>query len=254
MVAPADPKGINKAGSPRHPEHVIEAWGYVHGRQERSRLFIGGAMFLAGAMVIVGAFFLYYFTRPNVHQASDAFYRSSELSGPELKRHIKEKGIKTVIRLVGTEDSNREGYEEETAAIAETDAKLIVAALPTSRLPYRSEMSTLFEALDKAERPIFVHCKQGSDRSGLVSAIWLHDYEGRPFDEARKQLSLEYGHVPYGGASAMDDFLDRYAEFAKSHPGTSIKEWTKRHYFEEKPGRELVAWYDGVTYRPVNGG
>jgi protein tyrosine phosphatase (PTP) superfamily phosphohydrolase (DUF442 family) len=243
MVAPADPHGINKAGSPRNHDHVIEAWGYVHGRQERKRLFIGGAVFLAGAMIIVGAFFLYFFTRPNVHQTSGSFYRSSELSGPELKRHIREKGIKTVIRLVGTEDSNREGYEEETAAIAQTDARLVVAALPTSRLPYRSEMSKLFQALDSAERPIFVHCKQGSDRSGLVSAIWLHDYEGKTLDEARNQLSLEYGHIPHGGASDMDKFLDMYEEFARTNKNISIKEWTRLHYFEEKPGRE-VAWYE----------
>ena len=234
MVAPVDPHGINKAGSPRDHEHVIEAWGYVHGRQERKRLFIGGAVFLAGAMVIVGAFFLYFFTRPNVHQAATDFYRSSELSGPELKRHIKEKGIKTVIRLVGTEDSNRESYEEEEAAIAETDARLIVAALPTSRLPYRSEMVRLFAALDMAQRPIFVHCKQGSDRSGLVSAIWLHDYEGKSLDEARNQLSIAYGHIPGGGASSMDEFLDRYAAYARTHPGVSIKKWATEVYDVEK--------------------
>jgi protein tyrosine phosphatase (PTP) superfamily phosphohydrolase (DUF442 family) len=240
MVAPVDPRGINKAGAPHNLDHTIEAWGYVHGRQERKRLFIGGAVFLAGCLLIVGAFFLYFFTRPNVHQTSTLFYRSSQLSGPELKRHIREKGIRTVIRLVGTEDANRETYEEEAAAIAETDAKLVVASLPTSRLPYRSEMLRLFAALDTAERPVFVHCKQGSDRTGLVTAIWLHDYEGRPLGEAREQLSLEYGHIPFGGASDMGKFLDMYEVYAKDHPGVSIKQWTTNVYDVEKPGREVA--------------
>jgi hypothetical protein len=85
-----------------------------------------------------------------------------------------------------------------------------------------------------------VHCKQGSDRSGLVSAIWLHDYEGKSLEEARNQLSLEYGHIPGGGASAMDEFLDQYAAYAKDHPGVSIKQWTRDVYNVEKPGREVV--------------
>ena len=48
----------------------------------------------------------------------------------------------------------------------------------------------------------------------------------------------------------MVRFLDMYAEFAASNPGVSIKEWTKLHYFEEKKGRDIQPWYDGVVYTP----
>lgn len=242
MVAPVDPHGINKAGSPRDLHHTIEAWGYIHGRQERKRLFIGGAVFLAACLMIVGAFFLYIFTRSNVHQTTSNLSRSSELSGPELKRLIKDKGIKTVIRLVGIDDSNAEGYEEQTAAVAETDATLVVAKLPSSRMPWRSEMIVLFDALDSAERPIHIHCQAGSDRSGLVSAIWLHDYEGRTLEEARQQLAFfPYGHVAFGAASELGKFLDMYEAYAQTHPGVSIKQWVTDVYNVEKRGREVAS-------------
>jgi protein tyrosine/serine phosphatase len=102
-------------------------------------------------------------------------------------------------------------------------------------------MIRLFQALDEAERPIHIHCEAGSDRSGLVSAIWLHDYEGRTMEEARKQLAfIPYGHVEFGAASELGKFLDLYEAFARTHPGISIKQWVRDHYFEEKPGREVA--------------
>lgn len=251
MVAPKDPSGINKLHSPKELDFQIDSWGYVHGRQSRIRLFIGGGVFLAGALLIFVAFFLYRFSTDNLHAVSQDVYRSRQLSGNQLKKVINDNGIKTVIRLVGTEDSNRESFEEEQAAIEQTEAELVVASLPSSRLPYRSEIQRVFEALDNAKAPILVHCKHGSDRTGLVSTIWMHDYMGRPLSEAREQLAFfPYGHVAWGEASAMQQFLNMYAEFAKTNPGISIKDWVKLHYFEEKEGRAIQPWYDGVVYRP----
>jgi protein tyrosine phosphatase (PTP) superfamily phosphohydrolase (DUF442 family) len=251
MVAPIDPRGINKAHSPKTVGYQIDSWGYVHGRQSRTRLFIGGGVFLVGALLIIVAFMLYRFAGDNMHRVSEDVFRSRQLTGPEFKRAIKENNIRTVIRLVGVDDRNRESFEAEERAVNEMGAKLVVAKLPTSRLPYRSELAAVFEALDNAEPPLLVHCQHGSDRTGLVSTIWLHDYLGKPLEEARGQLAFfPYGHVSWGDASAMGQLIDMYANFAKSNPGVSIKEWVKLHYFEEKPGRDIQPWYDGVAYQP----
>ena len=253
MVASNDPQGINKAGSPGKLDHQIDSWGFVHGRQSRIRLVIAAVVLGAGLASIVFAYLLVRFGNDNFHKVSDDYYRSDQLDGPELKRSIDKLGIKTVIRLVGTDDGDAASYAEESAAVAETDAKLVVAKMAATRLPYRSELSRVFEALDTAERPLLVHCRQGSDRTGLISAIWQHDYKGRPLAEARKQLAFfDYGHVPIGGSAAMDEFLDMYEKFLADHPGASlsIQEWVKQNYFNEKPGREISAWYDGVSYAP----
>ncbi|MCA8911812.1 MAG: tyrosine-protein phosphatase [Planctomycetes bacterium] len=252
MVASKDPHGINKIGSPGKLDHQIDSWGFVHGRQSRIRLIIGAVVLGAGAVGIVVAFLLVRFGGDNFHKVSDDFYRSDQLDGPAMKRVIERNGIATVIRLVGTEDSNAESYEEESAAVAETDAKLVVAKMAATRLPYRSELSRVFEALDTSQRPLLVHCRQGSDRTGLISAIWLHDYKGESLEKAREQLAVFYGHMPVGSSTAMDDFLDMYDQYSKDHPGEklTIQQWVKLHYFVEKPGHEIQPWHDGVMYEP----
>ena len=52
----------------------------------------------------------------------------------------------------------------------------------------------------------------------------------------------------------MHEFLDLY-EAGREAGGhnLNIRNWVKQHYFNEKPGRELQPWYDGVLYRPEGG-
>jgi hypothetical protein len=93
----------------------------------------------------------------------------------------------------------------------------------------------------------------GSDRAGLVSAIWLHDYQGVPLNEARRQMSFfPYMHVSAGAAGSLVRFLDMYEEHRKANPDEHllIRDWVRLHYFTEREGREIEPWYDGVLYTP----
>lgn len=74
-----------------------------------------------------------------------------------------------------------------------------------------------------------------------------------PYEEARQQLRFfPYGHVSFGDASAIGDFLEMYEDHV-SETGREMKieDWIKRHYFIEKEGREIEPWLDGVMYEPV---
>ena len=148
MVAPTDPRGVNRIGSPGSLDHKIDSWGYVHGRQDRLRLYIGAGVVFAGIVALVLAFLLYRFGTHNFHEVSENAFRSRQLDGAAFQHYIREHDIDTVIRLVGVEDRNRATYEEELEAVQGAGAKLVVAKLATSRLPYRSELSDLFAALD----------------------------------------------------------------------------------------------------------
>jgi len=93
----------------------------------------------------------------------------------------------------------------------------------------------------------------GSDRAGLVSVIWLHDYQSVPLDEARKQLSFfPYMHFRFGAADSLNHFLDDYQDWRKANPGQNllIRDWVRLHYFTERDGRDIEPWYDGVLYTP----
>ncbi len=62
-----------------------------------------------------------------------------------------------MIRLVGVDDSNAEGFKLQQEAMGRTDANLVVASLATSRKPYRHELRRLYDALHQATLPVLIH-------------------------------------------------------------------------------------------------
>jgi protein tyrosine/serine phosphatase len=61
------------------------------------------------------------------------------------------------------------------------------------------------EVLQKAEKPILVHCMSGADRSGLVSALYIAAVAKLGEEAAESQISFQYGHIPlwFSAAYAM---------------------------------------------------
>lgn len=258
MVAPSDPNGIVKASAPTRVDHTIEAWGFVYGSTDKRRVLLGWACF-GGAFVfvMVAAFLLVRYGGHNKHaNEATGFVRSAELDGKAMTAAIRQHNIRSVVRLVGTEGNDAASYQEEAAACEAQGVKHFVAKMAATRLPWRSELRRLFEVLDNIAgdpslQPVLIHCSAGSDRTGLVSVIWMHDYKGVSYAEARKQLAWDkYMHVRFGEAGEMTDFLSMYEAFVESNPRErlSIQQWVARHYFVEKPGRENQPWLDGTVY------
>lgn len=239
--------------SPRKLDFEIDDWGFVHGRIDPKRRIIGWVVVVGGGLLLALIIFaMYRFGGDNFGTVTEGkVYRSDMPSGKQVKAKIKKYDIKTVLRLIGIKDQNAESYEEESAAVDETDAILLIAPLPTSRKPYRSELQTLFMHLDSIAKdglPVLIHCKQGSDRTGLVSVIWLHDYEDVPFREAREQMNF-WPHMHVGGDS-IDDFLDEFEAFSGHDPSIKIQYWVKTNYFNMREGAEVEKWNDNRMYMP----
>jgi len=254
MVAPIDPNGINKAGAPPTLDHTLDSWGYVMAATDRRRVILGVAL-AAGALigVLLAAFLLIRLGGHNIHDnAQQGFIRSAELGPAALQDSIRNRGVRSVLRLVGTDERNVEQYEQEVAVCKRLGVPHFMAKMAATRLPYRSEIRAVFEALDAIHadpslQPVLIHCNAGSDRTGLVSVIWLHDYRGAPLAEAREQLAFgPYMHVAIAGPASMGEFLDRYESFLAANPGAglNIQQWVRLHYHEEKPGREAQPWPD----------
>jgi protein tyrosine/serine phosphatase len=79
------------------------------------------------------------------------------------------------------------------------------------------------------ERPALLHCKSGADRSGFAAALYLMLAEGRPVTQARRQLSLRYGHNRFGRAGLLDAFFDAYARETGKTP-MPLMEWVETVY------------------------
>jgi protein tyrosine/serine phosphatase len=74
------------------------------------------------------------------------------------------------------------------------------------------------EAIAAIDGPTLVHCKSGSDRTGLFCCLYLVLRGGIPLSEARRQLGLRYGHIRWTKTGVLDRFLDHYLEHNAREP------------------------------------
>src|SRR5262249_24781642 len=137
-------------------------------------------------------------------------YRCAQLSPAFLERTIRSLGIRTVVNLRGCCD-NQEWYLEECRVTHGQDVAQEDVCLSAGRLPAVPEVHRLVEVLDRAERPLLIHCQRGADRTGLASAVVKLLYTDSSLALARWQLGLRYGHLALGRPANLDWFFDLYA-------------------------------------------
>jgi protein tyrosine/serine phosphatase len=142
----------------------------------------------------------------NIHAVSEgAVYRSAQLNGERLAVTLKQYQIKSVINLRG-DSVGDEWYTNELNVTAAQGAVHYDIGMYAKQEPDTATVKRIFEVLRTAPRPLLIHCNSGSDRTGLVAAIYEHFVEGRSADEAAAQLSFRFGHFPWlgSGTVAMD--------------------------------------------------
>jgi protein tyrosine phosphatase (PTP) superfamily phosphohydrolase (DUF442 family) len=154
-------------------------------------------------------------------------YRSAQLTGSGLADCLTSRHIRSVVNLQGprTEDAALQG---ERVLCRGLGIQHVDIGLEADQLPRPAEMRKLLDALDSLPRPLLMHCRAGSDRSGLASAVYLVVYRGVPLDQAQSsQLTWRYGHWSFWRARAMDEFLDLYRETGR---GVSLRAWIEDDY------------------------
>ncbi len=98
----------------------------------------------------------------NFHQVSEDLYRSGQ---PQHKGmlELERKGIKTIINLRKSINDRRE--------IKGTELKEVRIRIQTKKLNYQDVLQTMIAFRD-AEKPMLVHCRRGSDRTGCMVAAY----------------------------------------------------------------------------------
>ncbi len=134
-------------------------------------------------------------------------YRSGQINKGNLEQYLKEYRIKSVLNLRG-ENSGADWYEDEVAVCSRLSVRHYDLAMDSTGKPAPDLVGKLLAIFREAPRPILVHCKSGSDRSGLVAALWKVVVDGEPKSIAKKQLSIRYGHFPVGQTAVLDDFFE----------------------------------------------
>jgi len=184
---------------------------------------LAGSRVCKRALLVLGAsacVALVVFLRPvldNIHEvAPDAVYRSAQLSPHRLNELVATNHIRAVLNLRGASTGSAWYYDEVamTTRLGVQHADFELSAVREVTPLTAEQLVRLMEQLPK---PLLIHCQGGADRTGLASALYLYALMYDTADEAARQLSFLYGHVPFfgGGTNAMDRSFWNYVN---SHP------------------------------------
>jgi hypothetical protein len=197
----------------------------------RRALLVGSA---AGLLLALGAAVGSTYFGQNWHELIPGrVYRCAQLDPDQLRRAVERYGIRTVLNLRGCSPAS-DWYLGESRATHDLDVSQEDITLSALRLPAPAEIRRVVDVLDHCEYPVLVHCRQGVDRTGLVSTLVLLLTTDTPLPVARRQLSLRYGHVPLGLTAYMGEFLDLYEGWLRDqgrpHSRAACREWATGSY------------------------
>ncbi|MCV6595590.1 MAG: tyrosine-protein phosphatase [Mangrovicoccus sp.] len=165
----------------------------------------------------------------NLDEFASGAWRANQPSPRQLERYA-QMGIRTILNLRGEGRYSHFLFEEE--ACARHGLKLISLTFSARKLSPRADMLELIETMREIEKPFLVHCKSGSDRTGLAAALYLAIIEGRPVAEARRQLHWRFLHLSSTDTGILDHIFDVYEEDVKTAP-MSLLEWLETRYDHE---------------------
>lgn len=174
----------------------------------------------------------------NEEEIAPGVWRSNQPTPGRLAR-LRDRGIRTVINLRGPLERSHYLFERE--ACETLGLALIDVDLKARRLVPRENMLALFDAFDRARKPLILHCKSGSDRAGLASALWLLDKEGATLEAALDMMSFRFLHLKNSNTGVLDAVLDAYAAHVAQHGETPVRRWIAETYDPEEIARTFRA-------------
>ncbi len=187
----------------------------VNGSTSARRWLLG---FIALTFIAIGGYFVYFQAFGNFHVVTPGeLYRSAQLSETQFEYYIKKYHIRSVLNLRGAHPHSV-WYKEEIDVCRELHVRHYDFGISAIHRVSIGQMQEIIDLLRKAPKPILIHCRGGSDRSGLVAALWEFAVMHKPPSVAVKQLSIWYGHFPYFGNEtvAMDQSFWNYVHYVES--------------------------------------
>ncbi len=114
----------------------------------------------------------------NWYQVDENVYRSSQ---PDRKgfEEVAKKGIRTILNL--------RSAHSDTALVS--GLGFLVVEVPMTAVGFKEEdIVKALRAIQSAPKPMLIHCQLGSDRAGVVVAMYRIIFEGWPKQDALDEL------------------------------------------------------------------
>lgn len=137
-------------------------------------------------------------TIANFHYVDDTLLRGSKPNYDQLKE-LKNNGVKNIISFCTNYNpkTKKTGVMPEEADLAKKlNMNFFWIPFKSTENPSEEDVKKFFSIIDKAKQngeKVFIHCRYGSDRTGLFSALYRVKYQKVPMAEIVKEL-MAYGH------------------------------------------------------------
>jgi uncharacterized protein (TIGR01244 family) len=151
-------------------------------------------------------------------------YRSSQPDGDDIRRWHTQYGLRSVLNLRGDEKRNSK-VQQEQAAAKELGLQYLSVQLSSTSPMTSEDLRRTIEALEAAQRPLLIHCRLGADRTGVVSMMAAMAFDGRTFQQARRQVTPLYFHFDYK-PQHVGGLLDAYEAYCR-RLGVDTDGWTQ---------------------------
>ena len=184
---------------------------------------------------------------PNLYSIDGLMYRSSQPSPAQLAILKKKYGIKTIINLRG--ENGLSAYYYEKKACCDLGLELINVRTYSRSPPHFTEIKSLQKIFKKIQYPALMHCKSGSDRTGIAAALYRILHLQQSVELALKELHWSYGHIKSSHTGVLDYFFEQYIAESRRSPQSFI-EWAENYDHESLKGRfRGISWASFIVDR-----
>ncbi|MCA8925152.1 MAG: tyrosine-protein phosphatase [Planctomycetes bacterium] len=163
--------------------------------------------------------------RAYVERGAGLWIQRSRQPRPRDVEAFRKQGGHTILSLNGDQDEAVDDLRLERALrlrspkgpqvnlrefIAQQGLHHVSVDMSAQRAPTDAELVTVFRTLlDDSLRPILVHCQGGSDRTGIVCALYAYEFLGVSKAEAKTTMRRHLW-AAVGGTEVQGAYLDLY--------------------------------------------
>ena len=159
-------------------------------------------------------------------------YRSAQ-PGDSLEDTIRRNQLGTVVNLRGGSAAD-EFYRHEVETVQRLGVEFYDLPISATRRPTRRELMLALSVLDRCQYPILIHCKWGSDRTGLLSALYRLVILGESPESALNAFTTSHGHFAAFGPQKLHEPFDEYAAWLRAgerqHNPATFRSWLEKDY------------------------
>lgn len=159
-------------------------------------------------------------------------YRSAQpLDG--LETLMKSRHLSSILNLRGGSNADR-WYSREVELCEANMIDFYDFPMNATSRPGRRQLLILLDLFKRCRYPLLIHCKSGSDRTGLATALYLMSMNHFDPNSALSAFSLTYGHVPIGGPQRLHEPLVEYRDWLLkqgfTHTPDIFHDWVEHEY------------------------